>query len=195
MTGPASIVLASSSPRRQDLLRRLKIPFSICPAKSDGPIVSDDPAQRVAGHASFKAQEIASKKPNTWVLAGDTLVFGGHDFFAKPVDLPAARQMLLRLQELGEHRVYTALCLLSPSGKAFQQVDYSVVAFDSIPNDELEKYLEGSEWCDKAGAYAIQGWAKGYAHCVYGDIETVIGMSELAVKKLFVLSGFQYSAE
>ena len=190
-----SIILASSSPRRQSLLRRLNIEFDIHPANSDGPILSSDPELRVAGHALFKAREVAAQHENCWVLAGDTLVYGDGEFFTKPDDSAHARYMLQRLQEMGEHRVYTASCLLSPGSEVFQLVDYAVVSFRNIPESDLVSYLNGSEWSDKAGAYAIQGWAGQFANCIAGDFETIVGMSEVTVKKLFAMSGFQFSCK
>jgi septum formation protein len=174
-------------------LRRLNIEFSIHPANSDGPILSSDPELRVAGHALFKAREVAAEHEKCWVLAGDTLVYGDGEFFTKPDDSSHARYMLQRLQDIGEHRVYTASCLLSPQSEVFQLVEHAVVSFQSIPDSELDVYLDGSEWSDKAGAYAIQGWAGQFASCIAGDFETIVGMSEVTVKKLFAMSGFQFS--
>jgi len=190
-----TLVLASASPRRHKLLDRLGVKFSVCPAHSDGPIVSADPLERVAGHALHKAREVFSANSGKWVLAADTLVYGGQQFFGKPNGQQQARAMLHRLQELGEHRVYTGYCLLDVHGRAFEIVDSAAVVFTSIPEVELENYLYGNEWADKAGAYAIQGWAGEYARCVEGDLDTIVGMSEVAVKKLFAVSGFQFTGE
>ncbi len=195
MSASSSLILASSSPRRQDLLRRLNIDFSIHPAKSDGPILSDDPELRVAGHALFKAREVAAQHARSWVLAGDTLVYGDGEFFTKPDDSAHARYMLQRLQAMGEHRVYTASCLLNSESTVFQLVEYAVVSFQNIPESDIASYLNGTEWSDKAGAYAIQGWAGQFASCIAGDFETIVGMSEVTVKKLFAMSGFQFSGE
>ena len=192
MVGLLPLILASGSPRRQLLLEQLNINFVVCAADSDGPVVSDNPETRVAGHALFKAQQVAANNPQRCVLAGDTLVYGDGEFFGKPADRRQARQMLLRLQEIGEHRVYTATCLLSDQLQVFQVVNYAVVRFSEVPQPELDLYLTGTEWCDKAGAYAIQGWAGQYASCVSGDFDNIVGMSPIDVKKLFAESGFQY---
>lgn len=157
--------------------------------------MSDDPELRVAGHALFKAREVAAQHDASWVLAGDTLVYGDGEFFTKPDDSAHARYMLQRLQAMDEHRVYTASCLLSPESAVFQLVEYAVVSFQNIPESDLVSYLNGSEWSDKAGAYAIQGWAGQFATCIAGDFETIVGMSEVTVKKLFAMSGFQFSGE
>jgi septum formation protein len=192
---PCNLILASSSPRRQALLKELGLPFEICAADSDGPVVSSLPGERVAGHALFKAQQIAAQNPGCWVLSGDTLVYGASEFFEKPRDKSQARRMLQRLEVIGEHRVYTACCLISPASEVFQHVDSAKVAFQAIPAGDLETYLNGDEWRDKAGSYAIQGWAAQYASCAAEDFETIVGMSKVTVKKLFVESGFQYPVE
>jgi septum formation protein len=172
-------------------LRSLGIDFEVCAAKSDGPSQSDNPDERVLGHAEFKAREVAQLNPKRWVLAADTLVHGQGAFFGKPSDRQQARQMLIELQSMRQHQVFTGACLINPSGEMFSRVDCADVSFEPIGTAELENYLKSSEWCDKAGAYGIQGWASTYATCRNGDLETVIGLSRNAVSKLFVAAGFQ----
>jgi septum formation protein len=93
------------------------------------------------------------------------------------------------LASLGEHQVWTGSCLIGPDGQEFSRTDCAEVAFSEIPITRLEEYLKGSEWVDKAGAYAIQGWAGTYATLVSGDFDTVVGLSKTAVIALFSKAG------
>lgn len=189
-----SLVLASASPRRRDLLESLGLSFQVCSAAGDGPVVSNEPGPRVLGHACFKARQIAAAQPKSWVLAADTLVYGGGDFFPKPTDARHAEAMLERLVALQQHEVWTGSCLISPDGEEFPRMDCAQVAFSTIGAEDLANYLQGSEWADKAGAYAIQGWVGQYATLLQGEFGTVVGLSETAVLALFTKAGLPSDA-
>lgn len=183
------LVLASGSPRRRDLLLRLGIDFEIQTAAGDGLAISGRPVERVVGHAAFKAQQVAALKPGRWVLAADTLVFAQGRFLPKPSGPEEAREMLKFLQAIGEHEVWTGASLISSTGARWSRADRALVSFLPIPPLELDSYLSGTEWKDKAGAYAIQGWAGGYARLLDGDLDTVIGLAEITVLGLFHAAG------
>lgn len=183
------LVLGSGSPRRRDLLQRLRLDFEIQAADSDGPVVSDLPNLRVEGHARFKAEQVAEIKPNRWILAADTLVYGKGRFLPKPQDSMDAREMLEFLQSIGQHQVWTGACLIAPDGAQWSRADCAEVRFVPIPETEIEKYLRTDEWQDKAGAYAIQGWAGKYATLEQGDLDTVVGLAEITVLSLFTDAG------
>jgi septum formation protein len=184
-----SLVLASASPRRSLLLERLGLEFEVLGATGDGPAWSVDPAERVLAHARFKAREVAVARPQSWILAADTLVHGDGGFFPKPRDRQHAASMLARLVEMGEHQVWTGSCLLDPEGHCRERADVATVAFRGIPAARLEAYLAGTEWRDKAGAYGIQGWAGDYTELLEGDFDTVVGLSASAVFRLFADAG------
>ncbi len=188
------LVLASGSPRRRDLLDALGLGFEVRSADGDGPIVSDEPGPRVLGHAQFKARQVADSLVGDWVMAADTLVYGAGEFFPKPSDRHHAEMMLRRLGSLGRHQVWTGCCLISPAGEEVDRIDCASVAFTAIPQGELEEYLDGDEWADKAGAYAIQGWAGRYASLEDGEFGTVVGLSETAVLALFAQAGLSPDA-
>lgn len=189
-----TLVLGSGSPRRRDLLQRLGLDYEIQTSEGDGPVVSEVPDLRVKGHARFKAEQVAVMKPKRWVLAADTLVYGDGRFLPKPKDSNQAREMLQFLQNVGKHEVWTGACLMAPDGASWSRADRAVVDFAPIPSGELEKYLLGSEWQDKAGAYAIQGWAGKYATLCAGDLDTVIGLAEITVLGLFHAAGLPKQA-
>jgi septum formation protein len=97
--------------------------------------------------------------------------------------------MLEFLQACGDHEVWTGVCLIGPDGGQVSRADVAGVHFAAIPGVAVEEYLQGTEWQDKAGAYAIQGWAGAYARLASGDMGTVVGLSENAVLALFEASG------
>lgn len=180
-----ALVLASSSPRRRELLESMQLDFLVKSANGDGPVVSSEPDERVLGHARFKARALAPLCPGDWILAADTLVYGQGVFFPKPADRAHAESMLGALIAIGEHEVWTGSCLIGPDGQEYGRADLAKVAFSSIPPKALESYLNGQEWADKAGAYAIQGWAGDYTQLLEGDFATVVGLSATAVLELF----------
>lgn len=188
----ADLVLASASPRRRELLQKLEIPFTCEDPGSDGPVESENPAERVLAHARFKAAQIAVRLKNRWVLAADTLVFKDGRFYPKPVDRSEAASMLQSLMA-ATHQVWTGICLLAPDGHRFETADCAVVEFQEIPPADLSVYLEGSEWCDKAGAYAIQGWAGAFTSLLRGDYETVVGLSTASVAALLKRADFPHA--
>ena len=91
--------------------------------------------------------------------------------------------MLRRLSGRG-HEVWTGIVLIGDDGGLLEAADRAEVRFRSIPEDQLQAYLAGEEWRDKAGAYAIQGVAGGWAELLSGELETVIGLSTRTVRQL-----------
>lgn len=182
-------ILASASPRRRETLDRLCIAHVVDPAAGDGPAQGSGPTERVLAHAIHKAREVAARHPGKVVLAADTMVFSGEDALGKPADREEAASMLQSLVAVGRHEVWTATVLVDPNGLLRGRADVARVAFTAIQRAELETYLAGDEWRDKAGAYAIQGWAGSYASLEDGWWGTVVGLAPEAVKALVHASG------
>lgn len=188
MTAESRVVLASGSPRRRQLLRQAGIDFDWQDPGHDGPSESDDPAGRVLAHARHKARAVARGRPGRFVLAADTLVWLDGAPLGKPAGVAIARAMLSGLAGR-EHEVWTGVCLIAPDGQLGERADCARVAFGRPPEDAVERYLAGEEWRDKAGAYAIQGWAAEWARVVAGDVETVIGLRTRTVCELLRAAG------
>jgi septum formation protein len=187
--GRPRLVLASASPRRRELLARLGLEFEVRPAADDGPPQAGPPAEQVLGHARHKAAEVAAAAgADAWVLAADTLVFLGGRPLSKPADRTEAAAMLEALSGR-EHEVWTGAVLLAPDGRRHERADVARVRFAPLPAAELRAYLAGEEWRDKAGAYALQGWAGRHARVIAGDPETVVGLSGAAVLELLARAG------
>lgn len=186
MTAP--LVLASGSPRRRAILAALGCVHEVLPAPGDGPAQGSDPATRVLGHARHKARAVAALRPGAFVLAGDTLVVRDGEFLGKPADRGEAEQMLRSLSARA-HSVWTATVLLDPGGSEHACTASARVRFARLPEDELQRYLEGCEWRDKAGAYGIQGWAGRWARLESGSLGTVVGFDQETVRRLLAEAG------
>lgn len=184
----ASFVLASTSPRRHALLREAGYVFDAVDPGEDGPSAEQAPGARVLDHARHKAQAGARQAPGQIVLASDTLVWCAGEILPKPADAADARSMLDLLEDR-RHEVWTGVCVLNAQGQEFAEAAVSTVRFGRIPADEREAYLAGSEWADKAGAYAIQGTAGAWCRLEEGDLDTVVGLPLRLVERLLREAG------
>ncbi len=170
-----TLLLASASPRRRELLARVGIEVQVLAAEVDEAVLPAeavlDYARRVAG---AKAAAIAARHPRRWVLAADTVVEVGGAILGKPANVDAARSMLTRLVAT-RHRVTTAFCLRRGDDATVEVVTTEVV-MRAASADELEDYLAAGEWRGKAGGYAVQGMAAALITEVRGSITNVIGL-------------------
>lgn len=173
------VVLASGSPRRQELLREVVAEFEVLPADIDEEsMVDPDPwvtAQRLARE---KALAVRDLRPQTLIIAGDTVVAlpdgDGWVQLAKPSDAEDAVAMLGRLAGR-THTVITGVCLLWPGGmSAF--TDHSKVTFREMSEKERRDYVATGEPMDKAGSYGLQGEAKKFIDRIEGSVTNVIGL-------------------
>jgi nucleoside triphosphate pyrophosphatase len=177
-------VLASTSPRRHALLREAGYLFSALDPGDDGPGFALDPGERVLEHAEFKARSGARQARDGLILASDTLVWCAGEFLPKPDDRADAARML-RLLDSREHEVWTGVCVLDAArDQIWSEAAYARVRFGVIPQAESTAYLASTEWCDKAGAYAIQGTAGRWCKLVEGDYNTVVGLPLGVVSRL-----------
>ncbi len=175
---PWPVVLASASPRRQELLKQITDNFTVDSADVDEtPLPKENPWQTAERLAEAKARTVASRNPNSIVIAGDTVVALEQDNFfrqlAKPVDEDDAKQMLRSLS--GRlHLVITGVCVATPEERDIFSVT-TTVEFRELADEEITEYVATGEPMDKAGAYAIQGGAKGFVTRCDGSITNVIG--------------------
>ena len=159
------------------------ISFEVVSPEGDGPEAEGDPAERVLAHARWKAEKVRSSIGDYAVLAADTLVFLDGHALGKPIDSASARGMLESLFDRG-HEVWTGIFLVNPEGETAETACRASVHFHRPETGDLNLYLEGREWADKAGGYGIQGWAGRWATVVEGEIETVVGLPSKAVREL-----------
>ncbi|MGD0949133.1 MAG: Maf family protein [Candidatus Binatia bacterium] len=172
----ATLILASVSPRRRELLAASGVQFDIVPSTvAEIPQAGESPeafAQRIARE---KACDVARRRPGECVLAADTVVIAGANLFGKPKDRGDARRMLLALSG-STHHVLTAVALVDADGRMAEMAVKSEVEFRRLTAGEIEDYLDSGEPFDKAGGYAIQGLARKFATQVRGSYSNVIGL-------------------
>jgi nucleoside triphosphate pyrophosphatase len=171
------LVLASASPRRNELLRQLGVAFEVVPGTVNE-IVSEAmrPSEICQLNAYRKARAVAKHCPDALVLGADTLVCLGQHIFGKPADLNQAFYMLSMLQGQA-HEVITGVCLLQlreHRQRAF--VVSTTVKFRPLRTSEIRHYFELVDPLDKAGAYAIQEHGDLIVEAVDGSLSNVIGL-------------------
>lgn len=171
------LVLASASPRRQELLEMLGIDLIVEPSGIDESYRPGESAREHALRLSLeKARDVAEKYPGLWVLGADTIVVVDSEVLGKPDGKEDARQMLLKLSGR-EHVVITAFALVfRQTGMEYSQAVESRVTFNPLEEDELQWYLDTGEPYDKAGAYAVQGRAAAFIKEICGSHTNVIGL-------------------
>jgi septum formation protein len=168
------IVLASASPRREELLRRIVDTFDVVPSGVEEPTRAR-PARRVLEAARAKAREVATRTEGI-VIGADTVVVDRRSILGKPSSRDEAALMLSRLSGR-EHEVLTGLCVISTHrGDERTAVERTRVRFRCLSEREVATYLDGGEYADKAGAYGIQGRAAVFVERICGDYTNVMGL-------------------
>ena len=193
MTHPApSLVLASASPRRADLLRMLGLAFTVDPAHiPEQREHGETPAAYVLRLAREKAAAVASRHPGALVIAGDTVVTLDDALLEKPADEDEAVAMLQALSGRW-HSVLTGLALATPDGSVRSRLDEAHVEFRSFDAALARAYARTGEPMDKAGAYGIQSQGAALVARVEGDFYTVMGLSVHGLVSLLDQSGWSY---
>ena len=187
------LVLASGSPRRQQLLREAGIGFDVHPAQiSEAAREGEKPLPYALRVARDKAMEVARRFPGRWVLAADTIVVLEDMILGKPRNGRHAVEML-RMLSGRSHEVITAVSLVAPGRDAETQYLTTEVEFRPVTEEEIQEYVAGGEPMDKAGAYAIQGGAARWVNRVAGDYSNVVGLPLPLVTKMLTARGFLQS--
>jgi septum formation protein len=171
------LILASASPRRQELLRNAGIPFAVRPAEIDeNPFVGEAPRDCAERLAREKALVVFQGRPQEWVLGADTIVVVDDQILGKPRDAGDAARML-RLLSGRMHAVITGVCVVGPvASKVKTAAETTLVTFCKLLDDEIRDYVASGEPMDKAGAYAIQGIASRWIPRIEGDYSNVVGL-------------------
>jgi septum formation protein len=175
---PPCLYLASTSPRRRELLKQLGVCFEVLkPAVDESPLPGEDASSYVQRLAALKAQAGWSQLPpqrRAPVLGADTTVVLGTQILGKPADRDDAIDMLLRLSGR-THVVLTSIALCSARGLA-QRCSRSEVTFQVIEPATAAAYWDTGEPADKAGGYAIQGFGACFAKHLSGSFSGVMGL-------------------
>lgn len=187
----ARLVLASASPRRLDLLRQVGLePDLIDPAHIDETELKGETPRRLAVRLALgKAQSVAQRQRDAFVLSADTVVAVGRRVLSKAETEAQARDCLALLSGRG-HRVYTGLCVIAPDGRVAERLVETRLTLKRLSHVEIEDYIAGGEWYGKAGGYGIQGRAGGFVIELQGSYPSVVGLP--LYETLCLLEGLGY---
>ncbi|HQT61624.1 MAG TPA: Maf family nucleotide pyrophosphatase [Acidiphilium sp.] len=171
----ANLILASSSPRRLDLLRQLGIiPDSvISPDIDETPHKAESPRLYAARMAAEKLASVTV--PGAFVIAADTVVALGGRILPK-TETDAEARRCLDLLSGRRHRVYSAVAVRGPDGRIVARNVMTTVGFARLDRESADAYLASFEWRGKAGGYAIQGRAAGFVDFLAGSHSGVVGL-------------------
>jgi septum formation protein len=189
---PSSLVLASASPRRLELLRQVGlVPDIIDPADIDEtPRRGELPPAHAMRLATEKARAVIPRHSGAYILAADTVVACGRRILPKTEDEASARSCL-ELLSGRRHRVLGGIALASPDGQVVCRRVDSQVAFKRLSETEIIAYLRSGEWQGKAGGYAIQGRAAALIRWVCGSYSNVVGLPLFETAQLLVGRGYR----
>ena len=184
------IILASASPRRQELLQQIGCSFR-CITSDACEIERQDisPQELVIHNARLKAAAVAGRESNLPVLGADTVVCLAGEIFGKPTDHLQARQMLRALSGRW-HEVCTGIALVN-KGQIWTDAVTTRVRFAKLDDATIERYAASGEPDDKAGAYAIQGQAAAFIEGIEGCYSNVVGLPLERLTKLAKKAGIE----
>ncbi len=190
MTDVPSIILASASPRRVELLARLGVVAdAIDPADIDeAPLKAEIPHLYARRMAAEKAAAVARRHPGSIVLAADTVVAVGRRILPKAETEADARGCLTLLSGR-RHRVLSAVTLIDRHGKPHHRLSTSILTFKRLGMEEISAYIECGEWQGKAGGYAIQGRAEAFVRHLAGSHSGVMGLPLYETRALLLAAG------
>ena len=194
------IILASGSPRRQELLQQIGVPFEV--VKSDAEELTEVPKKEnwyidlATENAKRKAVDVAYRYRGRLVLAADTVVYSEStdSIYGKPKNEGDAKRMLRELAAQ-DHYVCTAVALVIPDANDRNKAtisldsDATIVSFRGITEQEIEDYVATGEPMDKAGAYAIQGLGAIFVEQIEGSYSTVVGLPLYETSRLLMRAG------
>ncbi|HEY3056285.1 MAG TPA: Maf family protein [Thermoanaerobaculia bacterium] len=170
-------ILASSSPRRRELLASIGVEFDVVPSHiPEEHRVGEAPEEYVARLSREKAEAVAARHPSQWVIAADTTVLLGDQLLEKPVDVADAQRMLATIAGR-THTVYTGVTLQNVERQyGDTRVAESEVRMLPLSSSDIEWYVKSGEPLDKAGAYAVQGVGAMFIDSIHGSYTNVVGL-------------------
>jgi septum formation protein len=168
------LILASTSPRRREILALLGVPFEVVAPKFDEVIAAQLPIEEeVLDFAAGKANSVAD--PDSIVIGCDSMISFDGEKVGKPTDEADARR-ILRLLSGKMHRIYTSVAIIDGRGSGLRMVETVEVDMRPFKANEIERYLATGESMDKAGAYSIQGEGRSLIAAIRGDYLAAVGM-------------------
>ena len=174
------IILASTSPRRQDILRTLGIPFSVMsPAYDEQPVDGMSPADQVELHSMKKVESIMRmqlKISIPWILGADTIICSDGKIYGKPSNRDDAKAMIASFSGR-THEVMTAISFFDSNTQYISsKTSRSLVSWIPLDDQQIERYLDTGEWQGVAGGYRIQGLASCFIERIEGSYSGIVGL-------------------
>lgn len=185
-------ILASSSPRRRELLASIGMTFEVIPSHVPEIVAEGEPApDYVARLSRDKAEEIARRHPSAWVIAADTTVLLGKQLLEKPSDGTDARRMLSEIAGR-THLVFTAVTVQNVESDWLDtEVTRSEVTIAPLSAGDIEWYVSTGEPLDKAGAYAAQGAGAVFIESIHGSFTNVVGLPLAVLFRMLRKAGLE----
>ena len=184
MLGKRRLILASSSPRRKEILSEIGLRFEVASPRIEEHINSTPPARHVTKYSQEKIEAVSGQFQDGLILSADTIVVLEEEILGKPKDGKEASGMLFKLSGK-THTVYTGVAVLnSPRNKFATGYQTTEVTFNLLSGSAIEKYISTGEYADKAGAYGIQGMGSFLVKEIKGDMDNVIGLPLATVHRL-----------
>lgn len=185
-----ALVLASSSPRRRDLLAQI----GVVPARIAEPHVDETvlKAELPGAHAlrlAIAKAEAVERGPGEIVLAGDTCVAAGRRILPKAATPDEVRACLDMLSGR-RHTVYSAIVVIDAEGRLRTRATASIVTFKRLEKPEIDAYVACGEGLGKAGGYAVQGRAAGFARAMSGSYSGIVGLPLFETRALLRAAGY-----
>ncbi len=171
------IILASSSPRRKDLLLQIGLKFEVDPSNYEEDMTLKMEPRKLAEYLSLgKAEDVAKRHKNAIIVSADTITAVGGEVFGKPKTAERAKYMLQKLS--GKlHSIITGFTVIdTESGKQISRSVETKVYFRSISEEEMDAYIATREPLDQGGGYAIQGIAALFVEKIEGDYFNIVGL-------------------
>jgi septum formation protein len=193
------VILASASPRRQELLKLLCSEFEVAPSGFDESAMPVDlsPSEHVLLSAREKARDVASGVTGALVIGSDTVVAVDEHILGKPSDAQDARRML-RMLSGRTHQVYTGVCVVDVEPSPWRETcgfECTGVRFRELSDEMIERYVATGEPMDKAGAYAIQGRGSALVEGISGCFFNVVGLPVYKLSTILEEFGLEALAE
>ncbi len=178
------LVLASKSPRREELLRGLNLDFIVHPSNFEEKETHITPEELALHNAIGKAQSLIKSYRDALIIGVDTVVAFQDHQLGKPVNEEDAKR-ILRLLSNTTHKVISAICIIdTKSGKNVSGIETTLVTMDRLEEADIDAYVRSGEGIDKAAGYAIQGIGALFIKRIEGDYFNVVGMPIFLLRKL-----------
>ncbi len=194
MINKQKLVLASSSPRRLELLGKIGIiPNEVIPADIDEtPKKNEKPYEYVKRVSLEKALVVKKQHEGSFIISADTAVIKGATILGKPSDVNQARDFL-NLLSGGKHSVLTSFSIISPNNQIVTKVIKTIITLKRLSIDEINWYLKSQEWEEKSGGYAIQGKFELFVKQINGSVSNVVGLPIFNVYNTLTGMGYNFN--